>query len=103
MTTLIDILRAARQRIASPDQWCQGTYAQNASGDKVQSRDTRACRWCAKGALFAAGAQEHDLYGPCLDILEPEMEDNIADFNDHHTHPEVLAAFDRAIAKLEQP
>ena len=84
MSNTLDALLAARKLIENPEHWRQGP-----------SSDT--C-FCAMGALghVATGTDalweaQQALYGAL-----PER-GGIANFNDNHSHAEVLALFNRAI------
>ena len=100
--TALDVLKKARTRIEKPDRWCQGVSAQRSDGGLVDPNDPTACRWCAIGAL---AAEDHGTtaYADAVKAIQGETGDayGAACFNDSHTHAEVLAAFSRAIAKLE--
>lgn len=52
--TAADILKAAKARIADPANWVQTNYAVNAEGVSVGEADPEACKFCAKGAMYAA-------------------------------------------------
>jgi hypothetical protein len=84
----LDVLRAAREYISAPSRWAQGWYDE---GGAV----------CAIGAVNVAMGRQPD----CNEISEAEEAlrsavsgDSVVDFNDSHTHAEVLTLFDRAIA-----
>lgn len=78
------LLMEARKLIASPDHWCQGSY------------NTKGGRRCAVGALAAIDGGDID---QSYELLLAEMGGGaVSAFNDTHTHEEVIAAFDRAIA-----
>lgn len=100
MTTL-ETLTAAREKIANPGRWTQRSYAKNAKGEHVDPASPAACKWCADGAVWAVRpvAPAYKLATAVLDILSGQG--SAAVFNDSHTHAEVLALFDKAIASLE--
>ena len=93
MTTL-DILKAARKRIEDPERWCQGYLR---GGDK----------WCAIGAVYEEADEAESGFAAICDVLaahaglDGAAEGRLAEWNDTHTHAEVLALFDRAIATEE--
>ena len=103
MNTL-DVLKAARVRITKPEHWTQGVLARDANGDQLElPRDVNATCWCAVGALSAQSFGSA-LYGDALDALRctlPGSSFAIGDYNDEHTHAEVLALFDTTINRLE--
>lgn len=90
------VLRDARSYIEKPESWARNVY-----------RDLE--RRCALGALLKA--QGNDWESGCdihsmartkeYSLLKSVMGEWPGDFNDTHTHEEVLAAFDRAIAAAE--
>ncbi len=114
MNTTLDHLVAARDLISKPEKWCQHL--------QVDSQG----RHCALGALNRAisGRVESKAYGQdIIDLLcnmmrpqerarakerlqrlwnvrlEGNRPSHVAQFNNTHTHGEVLALFDRAIAR----
>lgn len=101
--TAVDILRAARELIAEPKAWTQRAFGRDEDGMCCDSLHPDAVCWCAGGALTKAAnghglirsKAREQLYAAigCADIV---------DFNDEHTHAEVLSAFDRAITLAEQ-
>lgn len=88
MTTL-ETLKAARKSIENPERWTQGAFRSNGAR-------------CAASALCNTGADMHS-YTAAYTIMCDQVGKSLIDFNDTHTHAEVLAAFDAAIAKLEKP
>lgn len=93
MSTL-DTLIAARDLIASPDHWCQ---------DQLYDAERNA--HCALGALCYVTADPgvaivaEDALDRAMAEIDPKgmINNGIGWFNDHHTHDEVLRAFDTAI------
>lgn len=91
MTTL-EILRAARRLIEKPEDWIQGRYrghqrrfcAVGAIEDVNEGWSRLIVAANALAAVFAAGAK------------------SVIDLSDTHTHTEVLALSDTAIAWLEK-
>jgi hypothetical protein len=97
MTTL-ETLKAARKKIEDPAHWIQNEIC---DGPKPWSAESS--KWCAIGAITSVMGTYTE--SPAEEILRSVMggvkPTGIGDFNDTHTHAEVLAAFDAAIAKLE--
>lgn len=102
--TTVEILRAAKALIDTPEKWTQGKYARDAEGHALDhSKDgfAGAVCYCAVGALWAAaGSFDEAAVSRVRDaagthILHPWNDDP------ERTHPEVMAAFDRAIAAAE--
>lgn len=106
--TEIARLKAARARIDTPEKWCQKSFGIDARGSVVFSTDlhTVACRVCAGGAMICASPVEYCMGRlsilPGWRFLQAVLgETPVAIFNDTHTHAEVLALFDKAIALSE--
>ena len=106
MNTL-EILKAGRAKITLPENFTTGAYARNSRGNSTCSGDVKACCWCSLGAIavvvrMSVGWMMQDLfYGKAIFALENSMKGDIPDFSDSHTHAEVLAAWDAAIAEEE--
>ena len=115
--THLDMLRAARAAIATPDKWCQklridrdgrrcaiGAFDGDTACDILGASESLiACI----GFLSAALPEEPIYYNGVL-VEELGLLNNgvmewyrVAGYNDSHTHAEVLAVFDRAIARQE--
>lgn len=113
MNTL-DILKAARAKLAQPGAWTTGCSARNADGEDVGVCTNDATCWCAYGAVVAVSRPRGD-YESALEALGVELGvppvffggcdeaiEEIANVNDSATRVEpVLELFDLAIAKLE--
>jgi hypothetical protein len=102
MTTL-DVLKAARERISDPARWTQGDYARLLNDEGCGGTHPEAVKWCAYGALSVAGRPHIGPINAASDAIESLLADDgycpdLVDFNDTHTHAEVLALFDAAIA-----
>lgn len=97
--TPLETLKAARDLISDPARWTQGWFAKNAHGENVHSFSENAVCFCALGALD----RTHNATLAIKDRLQRHLppEHNISSFNDTHTHAEVIALFDAAIAELE--
>lgn len=102
MTTL-QILKEARLLISDPERWTKGTFARNSENDPVLPDDKQAVCWCAVGSVGKVCETDSEGFGKVTNelslIVAPDF---IGDFNDTHSHPEVLAMFDKAITKLEE-
>lgn len=97
--TTVEILRAARALIATPDQWTQGTVARDKNGRRAHPESPAARQWCAAGACIATGAGI--AAGCALDaVARSKGHLFVTAFNDDPdtTHTDVLALYDRAIA-----
>lgn len=95
----VEILKAARALIDTPEKWTRGVYARDLAGGDVHPSDDRAVCFCSKGALMRIAGLGDD-YTKAREKLSEHVGAYIVQFNDdpERTHPEVLAAFDAAIA-----
>lgn len=100
--TTVEILKAARARIADPQNWCQGWFAHDERGQSLDYNDPEACSWCAVGALRREGERWNRGAYKALWAQLPAGYDHVSDYNDDYgvTHADVLALYDRAIAAL---
>ena len=103
MTTTIEILKAARDLIAKPENWTQGHYAVDKFGDPTYIGSERSVCFCSIGALATAGKFHisHEIPAEILSALGMD-ESEIIRFNDEHSHAEVLDLFSKAISSAEE-
>lgn len=104
MTTL-ETLKAARKVIEDPAHWTQEEFARqfNDSDELVWAHPHKAgavC-WCATGAIACVQGRGNPSWNFEFDEAFGKTDDQLQEFNDSHTHADVLAAFDEAIKKLE--
>jgi hypothetical protein len=96
--SLAEKLIAARALIADPKNWTQDVMASRADQMECEPRDPDAVCWCSLGAIskVTEGLEE---FWRARDALRQFVSDSpsVSEFNDTHTHAEVLAVFDRAI------
>jgi hypothetical protein len=89
------LLRAARVLIEAEESWVQGTYRTSDGGR------------CAIGALRAAAQGQYgqgaavEAHGFLLAVARWRGFSTVEGMNDKSTHPEILAAFDAAIASAQ--
>ena len=101
--TVLEVLKAARELIADESRWTQKTYARDADGNAVDWALTCAHSFCMLGAIRHVTGRPIG-HGPVFAAIERACGvEYVVDFNDSHTHAEVLALFDAAIARLEAP
>lgn len=108
MTTL-DVLKAMRALISDPARWTQDAWARDASGRPVMEFDPTAVSFCMAGAwqhiiwaAFPARAEaplRRDLVTSVAGTLRALTHMPTGEYNDTHSHAEVLAVVDRAIAE----
>lgn len=101
MSTPAETLRQARDLIADPAHWTQRTSARDAAATPVPVASPDAKSFCTLGAVDrAAGFDPHDFYTATAFFYQViGSGESIAQFNDGHTHAEVIALFDAAIEK----
>ena len=95
-TTTLTRLRAMRELLSAPERWTQGSFAEDDDRFEVEPRGPFACRWCMWGGWMKCGGRYGD-----QELREVVAVDDVVGFNDTHTHAEVLALIDGAIAKME--
>lgn len=97
--TVLEILEAAYKLIRPKSRWTQGVAALDADGVQTGADSAEAVKWCAVGAIdkFATPKQAIIAF-LALDRARPRSS-STAEFNDTHTHREVLAMFRKAIAE----
>lgn len=98
----LETLKAARQLISDPAKWTQGEYARDADGNEVKTWSENATCFCAYGAIQRVTEREDSeadyfLFKACSERFGM----SVTIVSDTHTHAEVLALFDAAIAELE--
>jgi len=99
MTTL-EALVAVRELLADESRWCKGLFAADEKGFPAAVDDPFARKWCLSGAIEKVAGN-----GTVVSIeLRRSLELNgcCSRFNDTHTHAEVLALIDRAIARQKK-
>jgi hypothetical protein len=98
----VEILKAAKAKIENPANWTQGEFARDENGNKLMSGYSEgAVCFCSLGAIEAViGTDFFDAEKAYMTIDEV-MGGSVANYNDNHTHEEVLSAFDKAIKLAE--
>lgn len=105
MSATLEQLRDARELLADPTRWTQGSYARDARGYRALPEAREAACWCALGALLRP-ALEWDVtlvWGHLLlRRAAKEIFDRTPDWvNDVLGHADVLRMYDRAIELAE--
>ena len=104
-----DIITDERQVILKPDNWVQNALATDKDGCAgVDVNDDDAFCFCSIGAMMRTLENKplrnsvafNEGYNLAINILNKVMNNCIPDFNDTHTHEEVIAKFDEAINSL---
>lgn len=101
--TVVQILKDARALIADEENWTQCFRALDGEGKIIDERSRYACKFCSVGAIARVSAGSGADEMAVRDLLRKSLTGGhtITSFNDTHTHAEVLALFDRAIARAE--
>lgn len=93
MTTMttVEVLRTARGLIDTPDKWSESGWGWD------------GVRRCAVQAIVDAdpSCDRDCTSSPAYYALRRALGGNVGEFNDAHSHAEVLALFDKAIATEE--
>ena len=100
--SVASILEKALALIDAPQKWCRGANARNKKGEIRYSYDEDAVSFCSLGALRRT-CYDTKLQGECIRILRNGMGIlvGIGEWQDSHSHEEVMAAWKRAIAKAK--
>ena len=99
---IADVLIEARRLIEKPENWCQGAFAEDASGHAARLFDENASRFCVRGAIARVVGQEpiRARSHPATELFSEVIGGvSIGVFNDFSSHRIVMAALDQAIAK----
>lgn len=97
--TILETLKAVRMKITPKKCWTQGALARNlATNRPVKPNSPKASAWCMEGAIRAVNPN-----GALMAIKGNHWPVNFCAqvFNDSHTHAEVLAVIDAAIASIK--
>lgn len=103
----VQILKDARALIADEKSWTRGAYAFDERGKKQVCPNQHSVCFCSVGALARAARvspgdiERSEVVGAILSVGNFEEVGHLVEFNDSHSHAEVLALFDRAIARAE--
>lgn len=97
---LLEILVNARKLIEKEENWTQATMARTADDKPVYTTHPEAMKFCALGAINKAGrlASYESVMSACALLRDTLGRKDVVDFNDSHTHREVIELFDKAIA-----
>lgn len=105
MKPLLEVLTEARALLADPKAWTQGQFARGRWGGGVDVLAPGAQCFCAVGATMRVDARRsyRSDVSEALEAVTPPGFGDMARYNDDPitTHADILAIFDRAIAKAE--
>ena len=104
MAEVVEVLRAARAKIERPECWTKRALARDALGHPIRPEQDEAFCYCTLGAICSVNGYQADAIDFLRDFV-PGKKRSLGDFNDdpRTTHADILALFDRAIAKAAQP
>lgn len=110
---LSEFLTLAKAKIEDENNWTTGAYARDKEGRAVPSFSEAACKFCSFGAVRSMDKLENvkQLSNDAKVILDGVANELLADsptwagtidFNDSHTHKEVMNFWDKAIQKATE-
>ncbi len=107
-------LRGAKAHIDTPAKWCQKAMCTDLYNQPVIFNDSSACKFCAIGAVILhrnklAGTFHYPLEKKWVELYTEAKEllldfSNgmcITEFNDSHSHAEIMKMFNDAIRQAE--
>ena len=110
-SVITEILVKAKKLIEDYEHWTTHTLARDGKGKGCDPLSNEACSFCSLGAIVNVTqaskyvADRSSYYDEAVELLRLAMYPNnynefrfIGDFNDKHSHEEVLDAYDKAIA-----
>lgn len=100
MPKISERLQQGRDLITKREHWTTGVYARDIKFNPVDTKSEQAVCFCSKGALIRVLPFDENTYFTYA-YLSLFM-NRITEFNDEHTHAEVLDAWDKAIAKAKE-
>ena len=100
--TTVEMLKAARAKIADAEHWTKFANARDVHDECVSPTSQEAVSWCSLGVLVALATISTESRSKDISFLHAHMNPSLVKFNDTHTHAEVLAAWDAAIADAEK-
>lgn len=98
--TILSVLVAARKLISNPKKWNQEWLALDRERNHVDCESRDAVSFCALGAITRYAHGQDELIEGCRDLLL-DKNTSFSQFNDTRPHKEVIADFDKAIARLK--
>ncbi len=102
---ILEAEEMARILISDPNRWTQRASARGADGIQILATDEDAVCWCSFGAVIKVTQGNYEVRGIVLNNMQREAVTSMGAygslvlFNDTRDHEDVLAFFDRVIAK----
>lgn len=100
-----ELLQRVRKLIENPHQWTQGAWARDGEGHPWTAGPLeRADKWCLIGAIgvistYIPPTIRNKAVEAAITQLRLAGAKRIVDYNDSHTHSEVIDLLDRAIER----
>lgn len=100
-------LEQARELLSDPAKWTQGYLARDKDGDSCPASSIDAVCFCALGAIHKVLGLDafgnewtavHEIANSAYMLLAEVVYNVPADYNDTHTHVEVMDMYDQAIS-----
>ena len=102
-----EILRGIRELIRNPAHWTRGALARNAQGQDVPVASPDVQALCLTGAIYRFDVLHPNadtmraVWGSLLEVIHHRYKCPVPEFNDTHSHTEVLAVLDEVISAQE--
>ena len=84
-----ELFNQAYNLIKDPARWTQKAYARDANDIGVSSHSIYTVKWCSLGVLMKFGGDDS-----VTKALEYTINESLEDYNDTHTHAEVMAMWE---------
>lgn len=99
--TALELLKFARELLSDPDRHVPCVIAKTAEGKPCYPHTKEAAKWGVLGALCVKDVPDA-IYRQARDALYREFNDEgLMQYEISHSHEDVIAGFDRAIAAME--
>lgn len=95
------LLRDAIALIEDPEHWTVACDAKTEEGRRCAPTNEAATKWCMVGALQKVSSDDHTIH-VAYHALRDHTSEYVSQFNDTHTHDEVLSAMREAAESLEK-
>ncbi len=106
--SVVEVLRAARERISDPERWHQYGLSVGPQDQPVHPNSPAACRWCVLGSIYAecgVCGWENGLHEEVEEYLDRVAHRDFArapsEINDHIGHDATLRLLDTTIEVAE--
>lgn len=99
-----EILVQLRALLDKPEHWTQSQMARNVNSAPVDPTSEEATQWCMAGGLCKITSNKTGTsmyYILARDAISAVVSTRVVNFNDSHTHADVLAAIEEAIKRCD--